>query len=68
MTTTRRAERRDRQRDGRRRRRAPHPPRARRARRGTRLFSVLDAASAKFERKRVIDADGVTHLRFRLVK
>ncbi len=35
---------------------------------GTRLFGDLDAASATFERKRVIDAEGVTHLRFRLVK
>jgi dihydrofolate reductase len=35
---------------------------------GTRLFGDLDAASATFERMRVIDAEGVTHLRFRLVK
>jgi dihydrofolate reductase len=35
---------------------------------GIRLFGDLDAASAKFERTRVIDAEGVTHLRFRLVK
>jgi len=35
---------------------------------GTRLFANLDAASARFERTRVIDAEGVTHLRFRLVK
>jgi dihydrofolate reductase len=34
---------------------------------GTRLFGDMDAASAAFERTRVIDADGVTHLRFRLV-
>jgi dihydrofolate reductase len=35
---------------------------------GTRLFGDLEAASATFERTRVIDAEGVTHLRFRLVK
>ena len=35
---------------------------------GTRLFGDLDAASATFERKRVIDAEGVTHLRFRVVR
>ena len=35
---------------------------------GTRLFGDLDAASAAFERTRVIDAEGVTHLRFRLVR
>ena len=35
---------------------------------GTRLFGDLDAASAAFERTRVIDAEGVTHLDFRLVK
>jgi dihydrofolate reductase len=35
---------------------------------GTRLFGELDAASATLERTRVIDAEGVTHLRFRLVK
>jgi dihydrofolate reductase len=35
---------------------------------GTRLFGDLDAASATFERERVIDAEGVTHLRFRLAK
>jgi dihydrofolate reductase len=35
---------------------------------GTRLFGDLDAASATFERTRVIDAEGVTHLRFRLVQ
>jgi dihydrofolate reductase len=35
---------------------------------GTRFFGDLDAASAAFERTRVIDADGVTHIRFRLVK
>ena len=34
----------------------------------TRLFGDLDAASAAFERTRVIDAEGVTHLRFRLVR
>ena len=35
---------------------------------GTRFFGDLDAASATFECNRVIDAEGVTHLRFRLVK
>ena len=35
---------------------------------GTRLFGDLDEASAAFERPRVIDTEGVTHLRFRLVK
>jgi dihydrofolate reductase len=34
---------------------------------GTRLFGDLDPASAAFERTRVIDAEGVTHLRFRVV-
>ena len=35
---------------------------------GTRFFGDLDAVSATFECNRVIDAEGVTHLRFRLVK
>lgn len=35
---------------------------------GTRFFGDLDAASAAFERTRVIDGEGVTHIRFRLVK
>jgi dihydrofolate reductase len=35
---------------------------------GTRFFGDLDAASAAFERTRVVDGEGVTHLRFRLVK
>jgi dihydrofolate reductase len=35
---------------------------------GTRLFGDLDAAGPTFERTRVIDAEGVTHLRFRLVR
>ncbi len=35
---------------------------------GTRLFGDLDAASTAFERTRVVDAEGVTHLRFRLVR
>ena len=33
---------------------------------GPRLFGDLDTASATFECKRVIDAEGVTHLRFRV--
>jgi dihydrofolate reductase len=35
---------------------------------GTRFFGDLDAASAAFERTRVIDGEGVTHISFRLVK
>ena len=35
---------------------------------GTRFFGDLDAASAAFERTRVIDGEGVTHIRFRVVK
>ena len=35
---------------------------------GTRLFGDMDAASATFECERAIDATGVMHLRFRLVK
>ena len=35
---------------------------------GTRFFGDLDGASAAFERTRVIDGEGVTHIRFRLVK
>lgn len=35
---------------------------------GTRFFGDLDVASAAFERTRVIDGEGVTHISFRLVK
>ena len=35
---------------------------------GNRFFGDLDAASAAFERTRVIDGEGVTHIRFRVVK
>jgi dihydrofolate reductase len=35
---------------------------------GTRFFGDLGAGSAAFERTRVIDGEGATHLRFRLVK
>ena len=35
---------------------------------GTRFFGDLDAASAAFERTRVIDAEGVTNISFRLVR
>ena len=35
---------------------------------GTRFFGGLGPASAAFERTRVIDGEGVTHLYFRLVK
>jgi hypothetical protein len=35
---------------------------------GVRLFDHLGAAAIELERTRVIEAHGVTHLRFRVVK
>jgi hypothetical protein len=35
---------------------------------GVRLFDHLGAAAIELERNRVIEAPGVTHLRFRVVK